>query len=1103
MNRPQIKKIVSATLSAIAIAYGPGAHAIDGEDGPWVTRNVSQTPTLMTEFANVQMAKFYVNAQNYLGTPVSVVYKNTTGGTVMTRTQAKPLVASYNDGREEEVAWTNPVTGEVFEPAFPGHGKRNAFSAISLDDGLSWKRTNLSLSGGLVVGPIFVVDHSGKYVCDTTGLTGSAAAALLKAPTKDRCDYFYYNNSAETPDPTPDDIVNGVHVIDTQHLVEEIIAGGGDVTNVSQLVIGNNILVAWVSKLCNGAALATGDVSPLNTITDGSNPYDVLGLQGYTDYALIKTEGELGTSDVNAIREIGKVPNSCLWTRRGQIVENAGTTSVVWYPAERLTSGVRDAYKLEVGGHENAGFAVVWQEDPEGLLPGSGEGPGEGWSGSTVNHKTDVWYSYLHLDNFTNPGPVMSIPVPITDNAKCPITSGDQGKQWCYADNGRYVPGTGWIMDGPNGLPDFCADGDLVYNSCIAEDGRYMEGQTGSSRPRINIHAYCKGNDDVNSWYDDPATPTVEGCSTGWSGWAAITYEESKGKGDLVNEQGQTLETGKNARFHTFEFTQPEPVKQGLLLNKPTSQWPGFKVDSSIYDSDTDNNLPPGATPDLVNPGRPVYDNFIVYRPQIFGGSIWSAPFFDTEIARRTALTSNSIRAAVNSTSKTSLLAIYKQGMVNQGGSADIMFRRFVLKDGFAPGSDNPFATMACARPATADELGVVNNPDLIPEINGLPNPNYLDGLCLAAPANISSTTPTTCDQQATVDPTGVACGYGTTNPFTNSPLAVIKRMFTWTQTQGANNDPIVDEATTNLDDESWTNAWDVAKGHRGILDGDFVMLQYAWAPNEIANGVGRDTYNLYIRRSFDGGQTFTTTPNAAPWTSVAGVVADGTVQCETFRDPVDGDTGIPGVAIRLPLDCETYTAGAPERSRNVSLIRTNVGGSFPYPSRTVLDPRYTPTGGLLKHGSTAFVLSGSTIVPQAAHSDTYNGKPVGGDLRDPSIFFASYDDGDNITVASGAEAEPLDMYYAQAYNWGDDYTGITTKVCDEDGVTGCVYPTILQRLNALGTHASESSITSNPDGTFLYSIWNQWQYTVPGDYDSGEINEDAYYRRVMFLDGE
>ena len=41
-------------------------------------------------------------------------------------------------------------------------------------------------------------------------------------------------------------------------------------------------------------------------------------------------------------------------------------------------------------------------------------------------------------------------------------------------------------------------------------------------------------------------------------------------------------------------------------------------------------------------------------------------------------------------------------------------------------------------------------------------------------------------------------------------------------------------------------------------------MVMYAWSPNWRANSVGHDKYNLYVRRSFDGGQTWTTTP--ADW---------------------------------------------------------------------------------------------------------------------------------------------------------------------------------------------------------------------------------------------
>ena len=47
------------------------------------------------------------------------------------------------------------------------------------------------------------------------------------------------------------------------------------------------------------------------------------------------------------------------------------------------------------------------------------------------------------------------------------------------------------------------------------------------------------------------------------------------------------------------------------------------------------------------------------------------------------------------------------------------------------------------------------------------------------------------------------------------------------------------------------------------FLDGDIVMMMYAWSPNWNSNAVGNDHYNLYVRRSFDGGLTWTTTPAA------------------------------------------------------------------------------------------------------------------------------------------------------------------------------------------------------------------------------------------------
>ena len=60
-------------------------------------------------------------------------------------------------------------------------------------------------------------------------------------------------------------------------------------------------------------------------------------------------------------------------------------------------------------------------------------------------------------------------------------------------------------------------------------------------------------------------------------------------------------------------------------------------------------------------------------------------------------------------------------------------------------------------------------------------------------------------------------------------------RCYEWRQCDGT---AAIDgcEDDNDLDDQTWENPYDVAKGHRGFLDGDFVMMMYAWAPNWNSN---------------------------------------------------------------------------------------------------------------------------------------------------------------------------------------------------------------------------------------------------------------------------
>jgi hypothetical protein len=91
---------------------------------------------------------FRVPAQAADGSLVELIY-NTIDGAPPTAEEsaaysvpvltAKPIIGVYVYG---------PVISfeDFSQSGFPGHGKRDAFAAVSLDDGATWKRTNLSNS---------------------------------------------------------------------------------------------------------------------------------------------------------------------------------------------------------------------------------------------------------------------------------------------------------------------------------------------------------------------------------------------------------------------------------------------------------------------------------------------------------------------------------------------------------------------------------------------------------------------------------------------------------------------------------------------------------------------------------------------------------------------------------------------------------------------------------------------------------------------------------------------------------------------------------------------------------------------------------------------
>jgi len=1053
------------------------------EDGDLYRRNISKTPDNETEKSAVYMMDFYVPAQDSTGlvAPVDdyLLADETTEG-YEARNYAKPLISAWID----DLTPVDTKGGITF-------GQFDAFVGVSLDDGDSWKTENLSRSSDL---------------SSFTLQTG----------------YAY----------------------------------PGDVHNVVHQVAEDKILAVWASKYCQ-SGFPLYSLSTENNIADNQSYLADLetnwGKNALYLYDFFGVAGDQGSVDYEeqGYPEIGEIPYSCIWTARGKLLPGddpmtadfVEASHVVWTAPERLTSGVRDANLPAVDCAGGAGCALTWQEDPEGLRPGKGLGPGEGWSGAVVNAKTDIWYSYISFADFDlvdfdgdtstpdatliedyeiamgtdmdRPKPYvpMAIPVRLTDNDMCKAVAGSNANPedpFCWTDfdtiddldNTNIVQ---FFMDltAPEDGADFCATtadwtnpGGTTLPICVAEDGRWMIGRVGSSRVRMAIKPYTplEAPD-----HDGDGTPDK-------SAWLSLAAEESKALGVTGDLDGdgvadvEPVDIGKDMFYYSFDYAKPYNlhvntaldavddsayfVQQGGMLNQPAQCSPYF-----ITTADTN--------PDATCPEDGAF--FDIQTDPITGYE-----YYLTEIARRFALMLNNpsnivkldngvVVPADNNESGLSGMLIYKQGIIFQGGPADIMLRRVVIPDGFDPATDNPYAyeNMDCTNPdGTSGWVYPADNTGTFTI-----NPNYLKGVCMAPAINISGTTIKTCTESSVEEDCVSAfpvADDGTIPDditFDNFP-----KVLEWRQCDADGTSLSGEEPFTcfdnDLDDQSWENPFDVAKGHRGFLYGDMVLAMYAWSPNWQANSVGNDHYNLYVRRSFDGGLTWTTTPTEFEG---AGLIA---------VDYNYGDT----IGEFIPIHYD-YAAGEFEQARNLSLLHGN--------KITVLDPRYSPAGGLKQYSTirTDWLTANSDLLP--SFDDVL---PYPDDAAiDPSKFYVVYETGDNTTVATG-EAIPLNLYYSRATEYGDNYEWYDyindDADCNPDPDTGeidwatCVEPRFPWLENDQEILSGEASVVLNPGGTFAYNVWNQWQEEIIITVDEYGIeheedlvfDSDIIFRRLLWL---
>ncbi len=1054
---------------------------------------------------------------------------------------------------------------------------------------------------------------------------------------------------------------------------------------------------------------------------DGDADLGVPGLPGFTsesddvvnDLYLVDAFGVAGKQgSVNFADEgypqAGIVPFGCVWTARGVLLPGddprtedfTEESHMVWTKAERLTSGRRDPNRIEVHAVQGAGFVITWQEDPEGLRPGQGLGPGEGWSGAVAHSQTDAWYSFINEEYFDivrqayigddtkvaySLDPIdildhdltlsgrpqvfvpMAVPMRLSNNAKCnppdKVTSGEGTPSIYCAYDPDAIDGVDQLGAVDFGLRDQCAatvtiltgninNGLVESDICVADSFDGIAGadlpnraNTSITRPRTSLQGYTNGTDK--------------------SAWVVVAAEESKGLGKyFFNPDGLleasdgnadpcekdsaptcTEEIGKNQWYFSFDMGTPdtsagigEPnsllsnlVNQGNMLNQAEAYWETGELfglmNTAIMQDYGDYNF------DIVN----------------------------TEIARRASLLVQGIGKAINSSSHLAAMPSWKQGNMRQGGPADTMLRRIVLPDGYltecdiavdpdgpyltsgsinandrlwveGSGLDGDLTTRVRIRDAvTGDLLGgwysavepdfafplTIFGDDLVLQDEEVPcaiqaedaktgnwgpiwevtdapescsgslprectgavvtagievnpyafanmvcvnflidpgtNPYYPGGVCNDPAINLSGVMPDTClDDESkdtancpTVDFDTVSTTYGIgdTNPILQGYIKSggegggdpeessgnKTRVLTWHQcpsdytiVAGGDFVPVeCDESdwagninVDNFDDQSWYNPLDVSKGHRGFIDGDFVMFLYGWSPNWRLNAKGNDRYELYVRRSFDGGLTWGTTPDPFKASNGESYKGDGTVTCESYRKTETGE----GDPVE-PKICYAFAAGAAEHARNVTQHKSmNI---------TTLDPRYASAGSPRGVGIDELTCTDGLFVDNSVIDTIFTCDDTSllqdTDLRNPSRYFMVFETGDNKTVQEG-EAEPLNLYYSRAESFGDDYVVWTETDTGYDGLDGTAvcYPTInygevlntddprigsgfcneFDRMNTGGdSHSSEASLAGNSDASKMYGVTAQWEFEDDDDYESEILDADAMARRVWWID--
>ncbi|MDW7669356.1 MAG: choice-of-anchor O protein, partial [Bacillota bacterium] len=1031
----------------------------DNTDSDIFRKNISKTEGTVNTKAKLELMQGYVPAQKANGDPVDLEYYervyDENGDYVVnlleTRNEAKPLITAYTD--------------EV-----PGTGASDVFAAVSRDDGASWKITNISKSA----------DKSS----------------------------FELANGQDYP---------------------------GDVRKPQVRIKGNYVLVAWTSTFAR-TGKPTYAIKTEDEESEDYYPYD----DPYYEEDIWGVSGPQRSLDYTDLGypEVGEIPFSVVWTCRGVINEETG--EITWYKPERLTSGRRDACQIMMEGAEDVGFAVVWQEDPEGLRPGEQAGPGEGWSGATTNHKTDIWYSFIDWDEFEEidinyinngassqkeeededltgrPKSLVPFKLPVRlsdndtvnlDNMKVDYSSiqnqldgmaeGDyievnageftpliedensQGThQYGYVNLAEYYPYLGTDYRITDKLSYEINNQGVDKYIAVTPDGRLLDGNTGASRPNIKIQKYQKPDGTFSGWavicYEetkgvgsgppvdmDEDTENTDGDSgttetsisleleepetvDGFTAFSLygddkaykynnekveentivepmstlkIEDKESTGEGgndDGVGEQrgknAYVPDLGKNVIYHTFDFSQPDLVSGGEIIN------PQVVVDTEeeiAYYTREDGTLP-GIVEENGIPYLYLVDEDGELLTDWDGLSYLPA----YENARRPRFIIQGKSAAIagkaDDEKATIMVMVYKMGEDGKGRPSDIYMHRWEVSK---LDKGNPYQTKYMV-----EEIMNISSVSITDFESGEPG------------SIINEDKGSSNNEEESTEGKGLSQGEG---------LKVLH----WDQTE------------LNLLDNSFTNPYDDARAHRGILKGDMLAIAYDWTPNWAAARNGNDIFNLYVRRSFDGGKTFTTNPTG-----------EGVEHINTYKTQLGDGTGSEGRDYEPKIEeIDFYLAGEFEPSRNLSQLTNN--------KESVIEPR------LVGPPPTITNSSGGTY-PE--------------DKNNKNVYWVTYGTSTNPGKKSTEDKEPMDLYYSYTDDFGDTYHTVE-KIPNPDskgkfnenyleGEEVFVWDWLAKDTGNKVAAQAECQIRMSPSGEVFYAVWNE----------AGDKISDVMFRRII-----